>query len=195
MPFQSSRKSRSKIGILTSIGQEIPVASLNGTLNVPQLLFMPYSNFNGNTSFQYQVNDGNLYSNVAVATLSIASVNDDPTAVNDLLAVSQGIPIIIGSAELFGSDKGTGSVNDSDVDGGLFSSIKITLLPPDGTLLLNGVPVTLNQVISYADIDANGLTFVSTSANNTLSIIYHHPNPPSLTTINLPNHPPPPPPP
>src|SRR5437870_5745573 len=48
----------------------------------------------------------------------------------------------------------------SDFTSGTLSSVKVTSLPTTGTLYLNGVPVTLNQVISASDISAGHLTFV-----------------------------------
>jgi len=47
----------------------------------------------------------------------------------------------------------------SDVDGDAFQGIKVTTLETVGALKLNGVNVSLNQVISAADIAANKLTY------------------------------------
>ncbi len=50
--------------------------------------------------------------------------------------------------------------NVSDADSPLADlGIKITSLPADGTLLLNGIPVVAGQAISWADIDAGNLVF------------------------------------
>ncbi|WP_412471514.1 tandem-95 repeat protein [Halobacteriovorax sp. RT-1-4] len=45
--------------------------------------YMPASNFNGVDSFTYKVNDGNLDSNIATATITISSENDAPLIGND----------------------------------------------------------------------------------------------------------------
>src|SRR5437763_13813541 len=47
-----------------------------------------------------------------------------------------------------------------DVDGDALSSVTITQLATAGTLKLNGVNVTLNQVISAANISSGLLKFV-----------------------------------
>ncbi|MFO7905365.1 MAG: DUF4347 domain-containing protein [Pirellulaceae bacterium] len=49
--------------------------------------------------------------------------------------------------------------NFSDVDGDTLEQVKITSLESAGSLQLSGVDVTLDQVISRADIDAGNLTF------------------------------------
>ena len=49
--------------------------------------------------------------------------------------------------------------NVSDVDGNTPLGVTITQLPVNGSLLFNGVAVTLNQTISQADIQAGKLTF------------------------------------
>ena len=47
----------------------------------------------------------------------------------------------------------------SDADGDSLQQVQITSLETAGSLQLNGIDVTLDQVISRADIDANNLTF------------------------------------
>ena len=49
--------------------------------------------------------------------------------------------------------------NFSDVEGDTLASVKITSLETAGSLQLSGGDVTLNQVITRANIDANNLTF------------------------------------
>ncbi|HEX7970727.1 MAG TPA: DUF4347 domain-containing protein, partial [Thiobacillus sp.] len=56
--------------------------------------------------------------------------------------------------------------NFSDVDGNALSSVKITTLETVGALKLNGTDVTLNQVISKANIDAGLLTFTPAANGN-----------------------------
>src|ERR1700674_2513571 len=48
----------------------------------------------------------------------------------------------------------------TDFTTGTLAGVKITSLPTTGTLMLNGVPVTLNQGISASYISAGDLTFV-----------------------------------
>jgi len=49
----------------------------------------------------------------------------------------------------------------SDPEGDPADAVRIDTLPPDGELLLNGVPVTPGQIIDAADINANLLVFNS----------------------------------
>ncbi|MCP3998639.1 MAG: DUF4347 domain-containing protein, partial [bacterium] len=63
----------------------------------------------------------------------------------------------------------TFAVNDfgySDPDADVMASVKITSLETLGALQLNGVDVTLNQVITKADIDADLLTFAPVADGN-----------------------------
>src|SRR5437867_945049 len=48
----------------------------------------------------------------------------------------------------------------TDFTGGTLVNVKVTSLPTTGTLYLNGVPVTLNQIISATDISAGKFSFV-----------------------------------
>jgi osmotically-inducible protein OsmY len=146
-------------GVAVSLNQVITAADIAAN----KLTFSPNANFNGAASFDYTVSDGTLVSNEATVTINVAAVNDAPIAVDDTLTGTEDTALIITSANLFGAD-GTGPVNDSDVDSANFSSIKVTTLATNGTLFLAGVAVSLNQVITAADIAANKLTF-SPNAN------------------------------
>jgi len=52
--------------------------TLSGT--VPNLTYTPVSNFNGQDSFTFKVNDGTIDSNEANVTITVNSVNDKPVA-------------------------------------------------------------------------------------------------------------------
>ena len=54
----------------------------------------------------------------------------------------------------------------SDIDSDTMASVKITTLETAGALQLSGVDVTLNQVITKADIDAGNLKFVPVANAN-----------------------------
>ncbi|MCP1620900.1 putative secreted protein (type I secretion substrate) [Pseudomonas sp. SLBN-26] len=150
-------------GVAVTLNQVISLADITAG----KLVFVPDGNENGSpyATFQYQVSDGSLYSNTATVTIAVTPVNDAPVAVNDTFSTSEDTAVTITSAGLFGSD-GTGPVNDSDIDSGSFTAIRITQLASDGVLKLNGVAVTLNQVISAADIDAGKLVFVPDGNEN-----------------------------
>lgn len=59
----------------------------------------------------------------------------------------------------------------SDPEGDTASLLKITSLPTNGVLQLNGVNVTLNQEISFTDIDAGLFTYVPNNATLTSYIV------------------------
>ncbi|MDV3442946.1 retention module-containing protein [Pseudomonas otitidis] len=150
-------------GVAVTLNQVISLADITAG----KLVFVPDGNENGSpyATFQYQVSDGSLYSNAATVTIAVTPVNDAPVAVNDTFSTNEDTAVTITSAGLFGGD-GTGPVNDSDIDSGSFTAIRITQLASDGVLKLNGVAVTLNQVISAADIDAGKLVFVPDGNEN-----------------------------
>ena len=52
--------------------------------------YTPVANANGDDSFTFQASDGSLAGNVATVAISIAPVNDPPTAANGALAVEAG---------------------------------------------------------------------------------------------------------
>ena len=141
---------------------------INATdINAGKLVFVPDGNENGApyATFKYQVSDGTTYSNTATVTINVAAVNDAPVAVNDTFSTTEDNAVTITATGLFGND-GTGPNNDSDVDSVVFDNIKVTQLATDGVLKLNGVAVTLDQVISVSDISAGKLVFMPDGNEN-----------------------------
>ncbi len=90
------------------------------------------------------------------AYTSILHFNIRPVAANSAVTTNEDVPYVFTAANF----------NFSDADGDALASIRITSLENAGRLLLNGVDVTLNQVISRASIDAGLLTFVPASNAN-----------------------------
>ncbi|MDX1914995.1 MAG: VCBS domain-containing protein, partial [Methylophilus sp.] len=85
-----------------------------------------------------------------VITVTINGANDAPTVAPVAQTGTEDTPLTLTWAAFGGAD----------VDNTLASlSVKITSLPADGTLTLNGSAVALNQVISKAAIDAGQLVF------------------------------------
>ena len=91
-----------RIGTLPSGG----VLQLNGStiiantvvtaddLSASYLLFVPDLNFNGSTSFQYQVNNGQAYSDMAMVTVTVNAINDAPRAIPESAGVEAGETIV-----------------------------------------------------------------------------------------------------
>ena len=77
--------------------------------------YTPATNYNGADSFTYHANDGLADSGVATVSLTIASVNDAPIAVNDFATTTQNISVVVSVL-----------ANDSDVDGGTPAIVSFT---------------------------------------------------------------------
>jgi hypothetical protein len=135
-------------GVDVSLNQVISRADLDAG----NLTFTPVVNQNGTSydSFSYSVSDGTLESSVSYTmTVDVSPVNDVPTAADNTVTTSEDAPYVFTAADF----------NFSDIDGDALASVRITSLETVGTLQLSGVDVTLNQVISRADLDAGNLAF------------------------------------
>ena len=82
--------------------------------------------------------------------------NDAPTAGDKTVSTSEDAAYTFTAADF----------NFSDVDGDSLASVQITSLESAGSLQLDGVDVTLNQIISKADIDTGKLSFIPASNAN-----------------------------
>lgn len=108
----------------------------------------------GSLSLKVTASDG-VHSTTDVFALTITLTNEPPTAANQTLTMNEDTSHTFASGE-FGF---------SDIDAGdTLTQIKITQLPLAGSFQLGGVDVTLNQVITTANI-AN-LTFAPASNAN-----------------------------
>ncbi len=97
--------------------------------------FMPDANFNGSAGFEYTLSDGEESVQVAVA-VTVAPVNDAPTAVDDELRGVIDIPLLITFAELLD--------NDSDIDGDI-PTISAVSNAVNGTVIRDAE----NQTITF----------------------------------------------
>ncbi|WP_417386422.1 Ig-like domain-containing protein [Gimesia sp.] len=152
------------VGSLQLSGADVALNQVisKADLDAGYLTFTPIANANGTSydSFGFTVNDGTLYSSSAYTmTVDVTSVNDAPTTVDNTVTTDEDTPYTFTAADF----------NFSDVDGDTLLSIRITTLETAGSLQLSGVDVTLNQVISRADIDAGNLTFVPFADENGVS--------------------------
>ena len=136
-------------GTDVTLNQVISKADIDSGL----LVFTPQANANGAgyDSFEFSVNDGVLDSVTSYTmTIDVAAVNDAPTAANNTVSTNEDTDYIFSAVDF----------NFSDIEGSTLASIQVTALETAGALKLNGTDVTLNQVISKADIDAGLLTFI-----------------------------------
>ena len=133
-------------GRLMLNGQELTVGSVVSAVgNTAQIVFVPNENWNGETTFTYSSvdNDGLEDLTPATATIEVASVNDAPSAADNTVTILEDGSYTFTAADFGFSDT---------VEGHDLQSITITTLPTNGSLTLNGQPVTAGQVITAANI-------------------------------------------
>ncbi len=140
-----------------TINQVISVTDIGNGL----LTFVPAANQSGSPydSFDFEVGDAFDFSTADYTlTINVTPVNDAPTADNNTVSTPEDITYVFAVADF--------TVNYNDTEGDAFAEIRVTSLESAGSLLLNGNPVTLNQVVTAAQISANQLTFVSAVNQN-----------------------------
>ncbi|WKN31504.1 tandem-95 repeat protein [Porifericola rhodea] len=131
-------------GVEVSVDDEVSVADLN------QLSFVPAPDFNGIVSFTWNAFDGFQYA-------------DAPASVDITVNAVQDSPVLSDITKSTNEDEAMKfSVSDfttefEDVDGDLLNKIQIVSLPENGSLLLNGIPVSVNDEITLTQLDQ--LTF------------------------------------
>lgn len=107
--------------------------------------FVPVANYAGPVpTVTYTVSDGTA-SSTATLTINITPVNDAPAGADKTVTLAQGTSYSFTSADFGFSDA-------SDSPANTFLAVKITTLPTDGTLTLNGTAVALGQTIGVANL-------------------------------------------
>ncbi|MFO0941496.1 MAG: tandem-95 repeat protein [Pirellulales bacterium] len=92
------------------------------------IVYTPNANYAGTDSFVYVANDGTVDSNLATVALSIAAVNDAPTAVDDSYSLNEDTVLTIAAPGIL--------ANDSDIDSTSITAALVTG-PTNGKLVLN----------------------------------------------------------
>ncbi|WP_407659994.1 Ig-like domain-containing protein [Hyalangium gracile] len=148
-------------------GETLTITSVtqpaNGTVTfaASNVTFTPAPNFNGTTTFQYTVSDGNGGTATATVTVTVDPVNDPPTAVNDALTV----------AEDSGATVVTVLSNDSSTpDTGETLTVTAVTQPANGTVTLTAGVVRFTPApnfngtttFQYTVSDGNGGTATAT---------------------------------
>ena len=121
-------------------------------IDAGDLTFAPAAGASGDpyATFGFKVNDGTADSASAYTmTIDVGVVNDPPTASSNTVTTSEDTAYAFAASDF-------GFMDD---DGDTLASVKVIQLESAGDLELDGTDVTLNQVITKADIDANKLTF------------------------------------
>ncbi|MCP4251864.1 MAG: hypothetical protein GY775_00390, partial [Candidatus Scalindua sp.] len=142
-------------GVDVTLNQVITKADIDAG----NLKFVPAANANGSSydSFAFSVNDGTTDSASSYTlTVDVTAVNDAPTAANNTVTTNEDTTYTFSASDF----------SYSDTEGSTMASIEITTLETAGALQLSGADVTLNQVITKADIDAGNLKFVPAANAN-----------------------------
>ncbi|MCP4406749.1 MAG: hypothetical protein GY807_03145, partial [Gammaproteobacteria bacterium] len=137
--------------LVNSAMQQIAYSNSSGTLS--DSVQIDWSFDDGNSGSQ---GTGGTLQGTGSTTVSITVVNSAPTAANNTVTTNEDTTYTFTASDF----------SFSDVDNDAMSSVKITSLESIGSLQLSGIDVTVNQVITKADIDAGNLTFVPVTAQN-----------------------------
>ena len=130
-------------GTPINIGSPVTIATGIVGLNADgTLTFTPNANFNGSTSFDYTVNDGNGGTDSGHVIGNVTPVNDPPVADDETFTVAEDSSVIIDVL-----------LGDTDLDGDMLAVTEI-----DGTPLSLGSPVTIATGVVSLNADGT-LTF------------------------------------
>ncbi|ODN42141.1 cadherin-like domain-containing protein [Piscirickettsia litoralis] len=100
------------------------------TLDGTEFTFTPNENWNGDTSFEYTVSDGQGGTDTGSVDISLAAVNDAPVGVDDDLSLSEDNALTFNAADIL--------ANDIDVDLDTLEITGISVEPDHGELIDNG---------------------------------------------------------
>ncbi len=131
----------------------VPIVDVtNGTLLLAadgSFTYTPNSGYVGADFFVYEIRDPGGLASTAVVTFSVGAVNDPPVGGDHSVTIAEDTDFVF-------------SLSDfpfSDVDGDPLAEVRIDSLPTDGTLLIDGSPLSVNAVLSAAAISTGRLSF------------------------------------
>jgi hypothetical protein len=136
---------------ITAGGPAVAVANGTVALVAGQLVFTPTANYNGPTSFTYTVASGGV-TETATVNVTVNSVNDLPLGRDVTISTLEDTSYTFTPANFLMNDVEDG--NNVAANG-----VRIDMLPTTGTLCLNGVLVTVGQILSAADISGGTLLY------------------------------------
>jgi large repetitive protein len=115
----------------------------------------------GVDNFTYTVRDTAGLTSTATVAFTVNGVNDAPLGRDATVTTAEDTPFVFTLANFLMNDAEDGTNANP-------AAVRMDALPANGTLTLNGVPVTAGQVITAADIIAGLLRFTPTpDANGT----------------------------
>jgi Bacterial Ig domain len=128
-------------------GASVPVANGTVTLGLDgKLTFQPAPDFNGSTTFNYTINNGENGTATGVVLVNVTPVNDAPAGTDKIITTLEDIAHTFTAADFGFTDPLDAPTPNN------FQSVIITTLPTNGTLSLANVAVTAEQLISVSDI-------------------------------------------
>ncbi|MDB5863905.1 MAG: hypothetical protein JWO70_1711 [Betaproteobacteria bacterium] len=148
-------------GAAVTAGQFVSASSIAAG----RLVFTPAANANGTAyaSFTFQVQDDggtagggvNLDPTARTLTIDVRAVNDAPTGTDKTITIDEDAAYVLTAADFGYSDA---------VEGNALAAVRIGSIATTGSLRLNGVAVTVGQLVSGANI-ASGLLVFTPAAN------------------------------
>ena len=137
--------------ILSVTSATVPAAQ--GTVSINSdgtLRFVPALNFSGPATITYSVSDGNGGTSTNTVAVNVGA-NTPPNSANATVTTAEDTTLTLVNSNF--------AFTDADATQTL-AAVRIDTLPVNGTLLLNGVAITVGQLISITNIDAGNLRFV-----------------------------------
>lgn len=117
--------------------------------------YTPHADYNGPDAFLVSVSDGQGGHDTFTVTIGVTPVNDAPTSAD--------ISVSLDLCEVYTFTRDDLSFSDpvDAATGQIHTPLNLIIseLPDSGMLLLNGQPVTAQQVVSFADIAAGKLQY------------------------------------
>ena len=147
----------------SNVGHGVLALQANGSFK-----YTPNANYNGADSFTYQATDGQNQSNVATVNITVNSVNDAPSAVDDSWSTQEDSTLVVVAPGIL--------CNDSDVEGSSLTAVLFTnvshgtlSLSPDGSFTyVPGLDFNGTDSFTYK---ANDGTDDSSVATVTLTVV------------------------
>ena len=122
------------VGDTLTVNTTPVVGPANGTVQLNTngtFTYTPNANFVGSDSFTYEVTDGNGGIAQATVNITVAAVNDDPVATDDVFTVDEDSVLNNGQLSLLSND------TDIDVSDTLTVNTTPVVDPTNGTVQLN----------------------------------------------------------